>query len=310
MQSIAGIELKEGSLEERLPGFAADFPYIASCVEFEKLRESGAPWHWHRAVEVFYMESGSLEYTTPNGKWIFPAGSGGFTNSNVLHTSRVLSSGERNVSLIHLFDPSLIAGEHGSRMERKYVMPLISAPGIELIALYPEDPEQARILEWIRHAFELSEEEWGYEFRLREELTQIWMAVASLSRNAERTGKGGHSNDSVKQMMRYIQEHYSQSISIGELAEQAYISRRSCFRLFQENLHMTPVEYIRAFRLQMACRMLANGKEPVTEIAGRCGLGSSSYFGKIFREEFGCTPLEYRRRWHDRESFGHQTDIE
>lgn len=66
------------------------------------------------------------------------------------------------------------------------------------------------------------------------------------------------------------------------------------------------VEYIKTYRLQMACQMLAKGNEPITEVASQCGLGSSSYFGKTFREEFNCTPLEYRKRWHNRDICGQQ----
>ena len=40
----------------------------------------------------------------------------------------------------------------------------------------------------------------------------------------------------------------------------------------------------RAYRLQAACQMLAKGQEAVTVISHECGLGSSSYFGKVFRE--------------------------
>ena len=38
---------------------------------------------------------------------------------------------------------------------------------------------------------------------------------------------------------------------------------------------------------------------PITEIAYECCLCSSSYFGKTFREAFGCTPGGYRHNWHD-----------
>lgn len=307
MQNVQSVELKEGSQEELLPGFSDDFPYIATRAELDKYREPMTPWHWHRTVELFYMESGCLEYTTPRGKQIFPAGSGGMVNSNVLHTSKWKPSEGGNIQLLHLFDPSLISGEHGSRMEHKYVLPLISSPGIELIALYPEESEQAAILDQIRQAFDLSDQEWGYEFRLRERLTGIWLALSRLSQPVAEAGKTpDRSNRQIKQMMVYIQEHCGQPISIDALAESAYISKRACFRLFQENLHMTPVEYIRTCRLQNACRMLAKGTESITEIAFSCGLGSSSYFGKVFRESFGCTPSEYRRRWHDIDISGHE----
>ena len=59
-----------------------------------------------------------------------------------------------------------------------------------------------------------------------------------------------------------------------------------------ELLHMTPTEYLTSIRLQMACRMLAETRESVTDIGHACGLGSSSYFGKTFREHTGYAPLE------------------
>lgn len=301
MRNIQGIELKEDTREELLPGFTAEFPYIATCVELDKYIEPLVPWHWHRTVELFYMESGFLEYTTPNGKWTFPAGSGGMVNSNVLHTSRILPSPDCNIQLLHLFDPAFLSGEHGSRMETKYILPLTAAPGIEMIALYPENPEQARILADIRSAFEISEGEWGYEFRLREELTRIWLRLFEMARPAMENSRGGReAEDLIKAAMIYIHEHFQEPISVEQLAESVHISKRACFRLFRENLHMTPLEYMRSYRLQKACRMLAGGKESITQIAYSCGLGSSSYFGKVFREQFGCTPAQYRKEWHDR----------
>ena len=59
---------------------------------------------------------------------------------------------------------------------------------------------------------------------------------------------------------------------------------------------MTPMQYIQNYRLQMACQMLGETRASVTEISHACGLGSSSYFGKVFREYMKCTPVEYRKR--------------
>ena len=115
----------------------------------------------------------------------------------------------------------------------------------------------------------------------------------------EQQSEAKDSDEKMKAMMRYIHDHYPDTISVHQLAWEAHISKRTCFRLFQDNLHMTPVEYMQSYRLRMACQMLAKGTASVTEISGRCGLGSTSYFGKVFREKFGCTPLEFRKRWHD-----------
>ena len=107
-------------------------------------------------------------------------------------------------------------------------------------------------------------------------------------------------------MLRYIQQHYSEELSAEDLARSAHVSRRVCFRLFQEKLHTTPNAYLRSFRLRKACRMLTATGESITQIAYACGLGSASYFGKVFRERFGCTPAEYRKKWHDCDNLLHK----
>lgn len=300
MKSVQGMEFHTGSKEELLPGFTADFPYIASRAELDKFAGQFAPWHWHRPVELFFMESGTLEYYTPGGKMVFPAGSGGMVNSNVLHMTEVASQGEETIQFLHIFDVSLLAGEQGSRIHEKYVTPIVAAPQIELIPFFPKNPAQEKILKLIREAFCFSGDEFGYEIRLRAVLSEIWLMLFEQSRPMlAENGKYNKGNDKIKMMMIYVHEHYSEKISITELAAAAYLSERECFRVFRDCLHMTPTEYVKSYRLQIACRMLARGQEAVTDIGHACGLGSSSYFGKVFREYVHCTPSQYRRKWQD-----------
>lgn len=302
MKNIHSITFYTGSKEELLPDFANDFPYIASRAELDKYIEHYVPWHWHKAVEFFYMESGSLEYYTPKGKQLFPAGSGGMVNSNILHMTRPVAQTEKNVQLLHIFDVSLLAGEQGSRIEQKYITPIITNPQMDLIPLFPNNAIEKKILERILEAFHLSSNEFGYEMKLREALSEIWLMLFQLSPPAQVQQKAQNkSSDQIKLMMIYIHEHYQEKISISELAAAAYLSERECFRVFHNCLHMTPVAYIKTYRLQAACQMLARGNEPITSISHACGLGSSSYFGKVFREYAHCTPLEYRRKWQNRD---------
>lgn len=309
MQHIQKLEFRENSQEELLPDFSPDYPYISTCAELDRYIEPVVPWHWHRAVELFYMESGTLEYTTPKGKWRFPAGTGGFVNANVLHTSRIVPSGENTVQYLHLFEPSLVAGETGCRMEWKYILPLTGSD-LEVIPLDPEILEQAELLKKIRDAFDLDLSQWGGEFRLREALSELWLklfALAGLPREQKTDPR--LDDGKIKELMIYMHEHYPETITVEQLAELAHVSKRACFRLFRENLHMTPMEYLRDYRLQMASHMLIKTKEPVTQIGYACGLGSASYFGKIFRQHFGCSPMEFRRKWHDRDSNMQDSDI-
>ena len=252
MKNIHSIEFYTGSKEELLPGFEKDFPYIASRAELDKYIGHYVPWHWHKTVELFYMESGSIEYDTPGGKLLFPAESGGIVNSNVLHMTKAISQKEKNIQLLHIFDVSLLAGEQGSRIEQKYIAPIITAPQIEVIPLFPGNAEEERILKLLAASFRLSSDEFGYEIKLRETLTEIWLMLFELSRPMrEKKGEHNKSNDKIKLMMIYIHEHYREKISIPELAAAAYLSERECYRVFHDCLHMTPVEYIKAYRLQL-----------------------------------------------------------
>ena len=300
MKDIHNIEFYTGTKEELLPGFEKDFPYIASRAELDKYIGRYVPWHWHRTVELFYVESGSVEYDTPKGKILFPAGSGGMVNSNVLHMTKAISQREKNVQLLHIFDVSLLAGEHGSRIEQKYITPVLTAPQIEIIPLFPGDAEEEKILKLLADSFRLSSDEFGYEIKLREALTEIWLMLFGLScPMSESKDDYNKSNGKIKLMMIYIHEHYKEKISIPEIAAAAYLSERGCYRVFHDCLHMTPVDYITAYRLQVACQMLAKGQETVTVISHECGLGSSSYFGKVFREYAHCSPIEYRKKWQN-----------
>ena len=101
-------------------------------------------------------------------------------------------------------------------------------------------------------------------------------------------------DDKIKQMMRYINEHYAEPIRTADLAASAWLSERECFRVFREMLHTTPGAYLQQYRIRQACRLLAETQQPLGEIGYAYGLGSAIYFGKQFREVMGCTPSVYR----------------
>ena len=302
MRIIHGLEFQTGSKEEKLPYDTPDFPYLASRAELNSFREPFVPWHWHNAIELFYMESGELNYYTPHKNVLFSAGSAGMVNANVLHKTQVQMHTEDSVQLLHIFDPRLLAGTHGSLIDQKYISPILTASQIELIALSPEEPAQAAAIELIRAAFSLSEDELGYEFRIREALSRIWIELFQMCAPLlqEKSQAKDAAADKVKGMMVYIHEHYAEKISVRELASSVFLSERECYRVFQNHLHMTPADYIRSYRIQIACQMLAESRVPITEVGISCGMDNSSYFGKVFREATGYTPRQYRRKWQDK----------
>lgn len=299
MQTILDMTLDPSSREEFLPDFSPEFPYRSSRVPLGSLGQTLVPWHWHSAVELFYIEEGCLEYTTPAGRVVFPAGSGGFVNTNILHASRPLESD--TLQLLHLFDPVFLSGTPDSRIAQKYILPLTTNRSLEILPLLPGVHDG--LLSQLQSSFRLDTGSIGYELHLRETLSKIWLELMPLAVSVRSSG-APDSDRPMKAMMVYLYEHYQDAVSVEDLARAGGVSKRGCFRLFRQQLHTTPVEYLRQLRLEKACGLLSGTDKPITEIAYLCGLGSSSYFGKTFRDAFGCTPKAYRARWHDCDTEG------
>lgn len=296
MKQVSTVEFKPGTREELLPDFDAAFPLITSCCDLTQ--SSGAPWHWHKAVELFYIESGALKYETPAARQVFPAGSGGFVNSNVLHsTCTDPRTRSQNRQLLHLFDPDLIAGGQGSRIEAQYVLPLTAAPQAELLALMPENPAHQPLLELLRRSFSLPLEAPGYELHLRALLSEIWLGLLELAKPQLTHSRGiSRASQQLKDMMVFIHEHCREKLTVTDIAGAAHISELTCYALFKNHLRTTPLEYLTDHRLRMACELLRQTEFSVTDIASCCALGSSSYFSHLFRRSTGVTPLEYRKQ--------------
>ncbi|MBV7397144.1 helix-turn-helix transcriptional regulator [Mameliella sediminis] len=69
-------------------------------------------------------------------------------------------------------------------------------------------------------------------------------------------------------------------------------------RQTRKYLGMSPTGYVNRLRIQHAAMLLRQGKLPLPEIAEDCGIENLSYFHRLFREQYGCTPDTYRKRHH------------
>jgi AraC-like DNA-binding protein len=70
-------------------------------------------------------------------------------------------------------------------------------------------------------------------------------------------------------------------------------------RVLKERKGMTLRQYIIAYRLKQAKRLLELTDRSAAEIAEECGFTDASYFAKTFKASFGMTPKEYRNRFKD-----------
>lgn len=86
--------------------------------------------------------------------------------------------------------------------------------------------------------------------------------------------------------------------SVAELSAALCMHRTSLYKKLVYITGKTPVEFIRSIRLKKAAALLANGGVYVSEIAYMVGFNSPKVFTGHFKDEFGCSPTEYRRLHH------------
>ena len=94
--------------------------------------------------------------------------------------------------------------------------------------------------------------------------------------------------------MLYIKEHYSEIITLLDIANSANISKSSCNRIFNKTLKMTPFEYLLSFRINQSIHLLINSNKTISEIAYSCGFQDASYYCRMFRKYIGISPQKYR----------------
>ena len=100
----------------------------------------------------------------------------------------------------------------------------------------------------------------------------------------------------MKNMLQYIDEHYSDNITINEIAESVSLSVSECLRCFHRTIGTTPIQYLRSLRIKKAAELLTNTDMKIVDVGIICGFQDMSYFAKTFRNIYGCTPSQYREK--------------
>lgn len=98
----------------------------------------------------------------------------------------------------------------------------------------------------------------------------------------------------LKNMLIFCNAHYSEPITIQDVADNLHISRSHAAHIFQYKLNTTFSQYINNKRVGMACDILKNTHMSVTQAAFASGFSSLRTFNRTFAKVKGCTPREYR----------------
>lgn len=117
-------------------------------------------------------------------------------------------------------------------------------------------------------------------------LTDILIAHSSI--------KNTVFNNTIILLKKYIDEHYSEKITIEDLANVALCSIQNVYRIFQKNFDLSPHNYINRIRLEKASVLLENSDHSVAEISETAGFDDPAYFSKLFKKRYRLSPKKYR----------------
>lgn len=110
-----------------------------------------------------------------------------------------------------------------------------------------------------------------------------------------------HDDDAVKKAQEYIEENYTERISVDELAREVGVSRRNLERRFRKVTYNSIVEYIQRVRIEAAKQTLERERENVNEAMYKSGYNDSKAFRTTFKKLTGLSPLEYRNKYTRKE---------
>ncbi len=148
-------------------------------------------------------------------------------------------------------------------------------------------------------AFEYSKKMQNADITLEAQTTIVthWLIRSILGENYDM--RAISSNYSVARAEHYIEQHFNEFITVKQLAELGNMSVSSFNRIFKKEINLTPIEYLIEIRIEKSKKLLRRKEIPITEIAMRCGFGSSSHFSSSFSRLFNITPSEYRSFYCD-----------
>lgn len=100
----------------------------------------------------------------------------------------------------------------------------------------------------------------------------------------------------AEQVINYIEDHYSEKISLDQIAENMYLSPFYISRIFKGETGNTPIRHLINIRLEKAKRLLENGYQgSIQEVAALVGYDDAYHFSKLFKKKYGISPSQVRK---------------
>lgn len=248
--------------------------------------------HFHMTYEFFYMMDGQRKFFIKDRTLIIEKGDIVVVAPNVLHrtTNAETPDYERLVVNVH---ESYLPG--GGAVRADVLRPLYERDYLLLRSgTYDSSAIDALAGEMIREARTTPP---GFEAYMQALTTQLLIACCRVLPAEEEEQPPAHNpmHERIFEVVRYINEHYAEELTLQKLGEKLYVSPYAISRSFKEATGFTFVEYVNSVRVKEAIALLLGTSLKANVIARRVGFGSVTHFGRVFREVTGHAPLFYRK---------------
>lgn len=255
--------------------------------------------HWHKDLEFILIKKGSMTYNV-NGELIaLTEGTGVMVNSRQLHYGFSPEHKECEFICI-LLSPELLSGNEW--FYQHYIEPVTENSCYPYLYLTDESWQHS-VLEKIDRLYmdftAARQQEPPYFTLIGGFVSIMKLLHENLDVKNHEITKPSNDLTSLKNMLTYIEEHFSQRITLESIAVSGACCKSRCSLLFKKYLRETPMTYTARLRLRKSLSALLNSDKSITEIAYEHGFCGASYYCETFQKYYGTSPLQYRKTQSD-----------
>jgi len=134
----------------------------------------------------------------------------------------------------------------------------------------------------------------GTDLEAVRECSVRMMEVLSIAMRPETLEHGQQPVSMAEKIRQYIEMQLYEDITLADIAAYFNLHEVYAIRLFRERYGVTPIRYLGRRRIEVACRMIEEGRMSIKEIAAALHYSDGAYFSGRFKKEMGVSPSEYR----------------
>lgn len=277
-----------------------NFPMTVNHDDLWSFEGKNVPIHWHNDLEINLIREGEAVFQVYQKSYRVRTGEGFLLNRNVPHSCSSPGNEHVRYSTI-LVRPDFLYGDFGSDVERKCFQPFLQNSAIPCIHLTGFDENGKEILQKLNQVEEaFDRKRFCYELKIKGLLCEAFAMI--LYGHRQELTKFVPANlqelERLEKMLNYLNMHFTEVISLQDLADQVHLSREVCCRLFKKMTGKTITGYLEEYRVNKSFSLVQSGQYSMTQITEMVGFSNPSRFASAFRKRFGCNPGEYNSVKH------------